>query len=60
MPTFHKFMYCDHSKPNGIGSQEMCMTRIEHPDKWSVGLLALMKTKAEERARLEEINHVYS
>tara|TARA_R110000787_G_scaffold193566_3_gene305107 strand:+ start:3978 stop:4139 length:162 start_codon:yes stop_codon:yes gene_type:complete len=53
-------MYCDHSKPNGIGSQEMCMTRIEHPDKWSVGLLALMKIKAEERARLEEINHVYS
>ena len=60
MPTFHKFMYCDYSRPNGIGSQEMCMTRIEHPDKWSVGLLALMKTKAEERARLEEINHVYS
>ena len=60
MPTFHKFMYCDHPKPNGIGSQEMRMTRIEHPDKWSVGLLALMKIRAEERARLEEINHVYS
>ena len=60
MPKFHKFMYCNHSMPNGIGSKVMRMTRIEHPGKWSVGLLALMKTKAEERARLEEINHVYS
>ena len=51
MPTFHKFMYCDHSRPNGLGSQVMRMTRIEHPDKWSVGLLALMeKTKASKMA----------
>ena len=57
MPTFHKFMYCDHSRPNGLGSQVMRMTRIENLDKWSVGLLALMKTKAEERAinQLKEI-----
>jgi len=50
MAKFHKFMYCDHSQPNGLGSQVMRMTRIENLDKWSVGLLALMKTKAEERA----------
>ena len=57
MAKFHKFMYCDHSRPNGLGSQVMRMTRIENLDKWSVGLLALMKTKAEERAinQLKEI-----
>ena len=54
MAKFHKFMYCDHSRPNGLGSQVMRMTRIENLDKWSVGLLALMKTKAEERAILEQ------
>mgnify|MGYP001589431161 CR=1 FL=1 len=53
MIKLHKFMYCNHSMPNGIGSKVMRMTRIEHPGKWSVGLLALMKTKAEERARLK-------
>ena len=56
MAKFHKFMYCDHSRPNGIGSQVMRMTRIENLDKWSVGLLALMKTKAEERAIVEQEN----
>jgi hypothetical protein len=32
----------------------MRMIRIEHLDNWSIGLLALMKTKAEERAIVEE------
>ena len=54
MAKFHKFMYCDHSRPNGLGSQVMRMTRIENLGKWSVGLLALMKTKAEERAIVEQ------
>lgn len=54
MIKLHKFMYCDHSMPNGIGSKVMRMTRIEHPGNWSVGLLALIKTKAEKRARFKE------
>ena len=54
MATLHQFMHCDHSRPNGIGSQVMRMIRIEHLDNWSIGLLALMKTKAEERAIVEE------